>query len=116
MNKHNNTKQQPGKVKLLDIQRVWALIPEAKKPEAVVLLGMMILGMFLEMLGVGLVLPVITIVSKPELVQQYPLVEETFKLIGNPGKNRTNALGNGISCRYLYHQKYLPCLAGMETD
>lgn len=115
MNKHNNTKQ-PGKVKLLDIQRVWRLIPEVKKPEAVVLLGMMILGMFLEMLGVGLVLPVITIVSQPELAQQYPLVDDAFGLIGNPDKTELMLWAMGLLVViYTIKNIYLALLAWRQT-
>lgn len=115
MNKQNNSKQS-GRIKLLDIHRVWKLIPQAKKPEAMILLGMMIIGMFLEMLGVGLVLPVITIVSKPELAQQYPLVVEAFDLIGNPGKTELMLWAMGLLVViYTIKNVYLALLAWRQT-
>lgn len=85
MNKQSKIKK-PGRIRLHDSHRVWKLIPATKKPEALILLGMMILGMFLEMLGVGLVLPVITIVSKPELLNEYPIFNQLMELAGNPDK------------------------------
>ncbi|PHS70969.1 MAG: ATPase [Methylophaga sp.] len=75
-----------GKFKLSDIKRVWFLIPTEKKPKAISLLLLMIVGMMLEMLGVTLVLPLIVILTNNELIEKYPIVVDLLDKIGNPSQ------------------------------
>ncbi|NOQ81339.1 MAG: ATP-binding cassette domain-containing protein [Methylophaga sp.] len=77
------TKQQ-GKLKLSSIKAVWSLLPDKKKPEAISLLLLMIVGMMLEMLGVGLVLPLIVILTDNELTEKYPFIASLLDKLGNP--------------------------------
>lgn len=79
----SKTKPQ-GKLKLHDINKVWSLLPDQKKPKAIWLLLLMIIGMLFEMIGVGLILPIITVIANPETASQYPIVKSTLQSFGNP--------------------------------
>lgn len=108
--------KQPGKIKLLDIKRVWTLIPHSKKPEAVFLFMMMLVGMFLEMLGVGLVLPIITLVSNPSLIEKHALLSVLFQRLGSPSETEM-MLGALILLVGIYTFKnlYLALLAWKQS-
>lgn len=108
--------KQPGKIKLLDIKRVWRLIPDGKKPEAVILFIMMFIGMALEMLGAGLVLPIITLVSNPNLIEEYEVFSGFFQRLGSPNKTEL-MLGAMASLVVIYTIKntYLALLAWKQS-
>lgn len=106
----------PGKIKLLDIKRVWRLIPDSKKPEAIILFLMMLVGMVLEMLGVGLVVPIITLVSNPSLIENHEMLSVLFNQLGNPNKTEL-MLGAVILLVVIYTIKnfYLALLAWKQS-
>lgn len=87
MNKQNFNSKPQGKLKLNDFQRVWSLLPAAKKPKALALMVLMIFGMLLEMIGVGLVAPIIAVVTNPNFIEQYAIVQQFHDLLGNPSHN-----------------------------
>ncbi len=75
-----NIEKRQGKLSLLDIKRVWSILPKAKKRQAFVLLLFMVVGMIFEMIGVGLVLPVIAFITTPDLLsnERVPLSISQF--------------------------------------
>jgi len=48
------------------------------------LLGLMVIGMMLETLGVGLVIPAITLLTQENLAARYPATEPILRALGNP--------------------------------
>ena len=60
--------QAPGDIS----RKIWALLSTAERRSAIVLLGLMFTGMIFEMLGVGLIIPVMTALMNPELMRKYP--------------------------------------------
>jgi ABC-type multidrug transport system fused ATPase/permease subunit len=52
-------------------QKLWALLAPAQRRGAVVLLAMMALGMGLEMLSLGLVIPALTVLSQPDVLARH---------------------------------------------
>ncbi|MEB3329568.1 MAG: ABC transporter ATP-binding protein [Candidatus Sericytochromatia bacterium] len=54
------------------IAKLWALLEPAQRRGAFVLLALMAVGMGLEMLGVGLVIPALTVLSQPDVLARYP--------------------------------------------
>ncbi|WP_341232272.1 ABC transporter ATP-binding protein [uncultured Methylophaga sp.] len=87
MNKQNFNSKPQGKLKLNDFQRVWSLLPAAKKPKALALMVLMIFGMLLEMIGVGLVVPIIAVVTNPDFIEQYAIAGQFHDLLGKPSHN-----------------------------
>ena len=66
-------------------RKLWGILTLAERRRAVVLLGLMLIGMVLEMLSVGLVVPALALLTQQDLVVRYPAVQSFFKLLGNPG-------------------------------
>lgn len=54
------------------IKSIWSLLPSLKKAQAVKLWLMMVLGMLLEMLSVGLIIPLIALVTKKNSALSVP--------------------------------------------
>ena len=64
------------------------MLDPAQRRAAVLLLGLMLLGMLLETLGVGAVVPVLTLITKGDLVSSYPSLAPLLELLGNPSHER----------------------------
>ena len=45
-----------------------------------------IMGMFLEMLGIGLVIPAVMLMTQDDLGAKYPVVQPYLEALGNPTK------------------------------
>jgi len=65
-------------------RKIWGLLTSAERRSAVVLMGWMFIGMALETLGVGLVIPVIGLLSQPDFAASYPVLQQFFVTLGNP--------------------------------
>ena len=52
------------------------------------LLGLMLIGMALEMLGVGLVFPILTLIVKDNIASDYPILEPLLNRLGNPDQGK----------------------------
>lgn len=60
---------------------------------AMILLGFMLLGMLLETLGIGLVVPALSIMTQDDLVANYPSLEPWLYSIGNPSHEQLVIIG-----------------------
>ncbi len=67
-------------------QKLWHLLPESQHPVAIAMLGFMFVGMVMEMLGVGLMVPAVVLMTENDLVSKYPVVEPWLKRLGNPSQ------------------------------
>ena len=52
------------------------------------LLVLMFIGMGLEIMGIGLVIPAIALMSKQDLVLSYPMLRPFFNALGNPSQTQ----------------------------
>lgn len=66
------------------IRKIWGLLTSAERRSAVVLVGWMFIGMALETLSVGLVIPVIKVLSQPDFAASYPGLQQFFMILGKP--------------------------------
>lgn len=69
-------------IKLSTARKIWNLLTPAERRSAVVLLGLMCVGMVLETLGVGLVIPAVALLTQDNFARDYPGLE----VIGNPSQ------------------------------
>jgi ABC-type multidrug transport system fused ATPase/permease subunit len=69
------------------IASLFTLLTRSQKRSALVLLFMMFLGMLLETLGVGMVIPVLAFLSQDNPLQQFPQLQPAFLAIGIPSNN-----------------------------
>jgi ABC-type multidrug transport system fused ATPase/permease subunit len=66
------------------IAKIYSNLTKADRKRAAVLLGLMVIGMGLETLGIGLVIPVISLLMQGDLVARYPQLEPLLVALGNP--------------------------------
>jgi hypothetical protein len=53
-------------------RKIWDLLTSAERRSAVVLLSLMVIGMVLETLGAGLMIPAITRLTQSDVARTYP--------------------------------------------
>ena len=64
--------------------KVYSLLSVEKRRAATALLFLIMLGTILEVLGIGLLLPVIVLLTDENLGQTYPVLRPLLEAIGNP--------------------------------
>ncbi|HIN32987.1 MAG TPA: ABC transporter ATP-binding protein [Nitrospirales bacterium] len=76
----------PIKVRTSTGAKIWILLTSAQRKSALVILGLMGISMVLEILGIGLVIPVIALLVQDDLAASYPKVQPVLQMLGNPTK------------------------------
>lgn len=74
-------------IAFLIVRKIWSLLPAPKKRGALKLWLLMVIGMLQEMLGVGLVIPVIVLLTQQDLSSNYPVTGRLLEAVGNPSQN-----------------------------
>ena len=72
--------------KLSTARKIWSLLTSAEQRTAVVLLGLMFIGMVLEALGIGLVIPAIALLTQSDFARNYPAFQSVLQSLGNPSQ------------------------------
>ena len=70
--------------------KIYNLLTAAKRRAAVILLGLIIIGTLVEVLGIGLFLPVIVLLMDDNLAASYPVVQPVLNALGNPDHESGN--------------------------
>mgnify|MGYP001479333432 CR=1 FL=1 len=73
---------------MLSFQKLWSMLVPVQRRFGVLLLGLMLVGMMLETLGVGAVLPVLALMTKNDPASRYPVLTPWLDLLGNPSHER----------------------------
>ena len=68
------------------IKQIVSLLDSKERVKALWLLLLIIIGMFMEMLGIGLVVPALVLLIENDIASSYPQVLPILELIGNPPK------------------------------
>jgi ABC-type multidrug transport system fused ATPase/permease subunit len=76
----------PSPTNLSTAQKIWDLLTPVEQRNAVMLLGLMIIGMVLETLGVGLVIPALALLTQQDLAHNYPTLQPALQALGNPSQ------------------------------
>ena len=69
------------------LKKIWLLLDRKEKTLFFLLLVMMCIGAYLELLGIGLVLPIIAVLTNPVLLQENKLLHFIYKLL-SPSSDR----------------------------
>lgn len=104
-----------AKRKLAAARDTWDLLGAPERKGAVVLLVLMFVGVFLETLGVGLVIPALALFSKTNIGATYPSLKPILEILGNPSQE-TVASG-GMLCLvavFLLKNLFLALLAWQQ--
>lgn len=98
-------------------QKIWSLLTPSERRRAVMLLGLMIIGMVLETLGVGLVIPALMLLTQSDLTHNYPALRPTLQALGNPSQP-TLIIGGMLVLVgvYLIKSLFLAFLAWQQTS
>ena len=102
--------------KLSTARKIWNLLTSAERRSAVVLLGLMFIGMVLETLGVGLVIPALALFTQRDFVSNYPALQPVLQALGNPSQ-QTLVIGGMLVLvgMYLIKALFLAYLAWWQT-
>jgi ATP-binding cassette, subfamily B, bacterial PglK len=96
--------------------KIWALLTRRERRGALVLLGMMIVGMALETLGIGLVVPAIAVLTDPAMAERSPRLRQMLDAAGIGDREAlvTWAM-TGLVAIYLVKAAFLALLAWHQT-
>ncbi|MES9857787.1 MAG: ABC transporter ATP-binding protein [Sedimenticola sp.] len=64
--------------------KIYNLLTSAKRKAAAMLLGFIFIGMLFEIIGVGLLLPVVMLIVENDLATSYPVTKQVLDVLGNP--------------------------------
>jgi ABC-type multidrug transport system fused ATPase/permease subunit len=70
------------------INKILFLLTSAQKKSLIVLSVLMLIGMLFEMLGLGILLPALSLMLKADILKDYPKIKPLLNAIGNPNQNQ----------------------------
>jgi ABC-type multidrug transport system fused ATPase/permease subunit len=74
-------------------RKLWQILDPSQQRGAAILLGLSVLGMVLETLGVGLVIPALALMTQADLAIRYPRVAPLLHALGDPSRERLVVVG-----------------------
>ncbi len=74
-------------------RKAWEILNPAQQRRAGILLGLSILGMVMETLGVGLVIPALAVMTQPDIATRYPRLTPLLHFLGDPSQSRLVVMG-----------------------
>lgn len=99
------------------VSKTYALLTFSERRGALFLLVLMVIGVFLETLGVGLVIPAITIMMQVDLANSYPAIAMVLDNLGNPSQAELVAgFMLALVGLYLIKNSFLAFLAWEQTQ
>jgi len=66
------------------LRKAWDLLDQYERKSVLALLGLMGIGMFLETLSIGMVIPAVSLLMRQNLVESYPALRPLVESLGNP--------------------------------
>jgi ABC-type multidrug transport system fused ATPase/permease subunit len=96
--------------------KIYAILTPPERRRAAVLLGLMFVGMMLETLGIGLIIPAISLLVQGDVASNYPQLKPVLASLGNP--TRTQLVTGGmltLVAVYLIKAAFLAFLAWRQT-
>lgn len=87
-------------------QKLWHLLTPDQRRAAIILLCLMLIGMVLETLGVGLVIPALALMTQSDLAAKHPILEPWLARLGNPSHERL-VIGGMLTLVVVYAIKAL---------
>jgi ABC-type multidrug transport system fused ATPase/permease subunit len=68
------------------LKKLWLMLSPAQHRSAMILLGLMVIGMVMETLGISLIIPIIALMTKGDLSSDYPMLIPWLEFLGNPSQ------------------------------
>lgn len=99
-----------------NFSRIWFLLPDSFKTKAVRLWLMMVSGALLEMMGIGLVIPVITVLTQPDVLLRNSTAAGLYQYVGRPSQQAlVVAIMLLLLSAYLFKNLFLAFLAWKQS-
>ena len=96
--------------------KIYNLLSPAKRRTAIILLGLIIIGMLFEVLGIGLLVPVIVLLMDDNLAVSYPAVQPILDVLDNPSHEmQIQLIMVSLISVYFVKNLYLAFLAWREA-
>jgi ABC-type multidrug transport system fused ATPase/permease subunit len=70
------------------LKKIYKLLPNSKKRRLYFLFILVVIGMFLEVLGLGSLIPILTIITSDDLLLNYPFLNPVVDFLGNPDSDK----------------------------
>lgn len=97
--------------------KVWGLLTAEQQREAIVLLGLMLIGMIFETFGIALVMPALALMTQGDLAGKYPSLVPLLTSIGNPSRERLVIVGMLVlALVYVVKTVFLAFLAWRQME
>jgi len=74
-------------------RKLLSILTKPERRQSFILLGLMLVGMGLETIGVGLVIPALSLLTQPDLVGQWPVLSPVLSALGDPSHEKTVVFG-----------------------
>ena len=97
-------------------QKLNFLFSASQKKQLIILGILILIGIFFEMLGLGIMIPALGIILNPNAVQEYPILIPIMKLLGSPTQQKLIIYGmSTLVFIYLLKTIYLMFLAWKQA-
>jgi ABC-type multidrug transport system fused ATPase/permease subunit len=97
-------------------RKIFDLLTAAERRSAAMLMGLMLIGMVLETLGAGLVIPALALLTQRDFAGHYPMLQPVLQTLGNPSQ-QSLVIGGILALVgvYLVKAVFLAFLAWRQT-
>ena len=85
-------------------RKLWTILRPAERKAAVVMFFLLFIGMFLETLGVGVVIPAVALMTQADLGTNYPVLKPLLGYLGDPSHEHL-VIGGMVALVAVYSAK-----------
>ena len=78
------------------LKKIWNILDLSQRKRSFYILLITLISMFLEILGVGLTIPAITLLIKADLITEYPFLKPILSALGNPSHFNLVVIGMSL--------------------
>jgi len=71
---------------MVSIKKIWFFLSPGQRKSAKFLLILALIGTVLEMIGLGLIVPIVGLMANPDFIEGHPALEPVLDLLGNPNQ------------------------------
>ena len=99
------------KYMLTSNSKIWSVLAQRERTQVIALFIFMLIGAMLEMLGIGLVIPLVTVLMQDDIEIKYPLIGSLIGYLGNPSQTILTIYSMiGLLCVYAIKNFFLAFL------
>ncbi len=91
---------------MITFQKLWNLLTPKQRRSAFMLLALMFVGMLLETVGIGLVIPAMALMTQTDMAAKYPAAAPVLAMLGNPSHKQL-LVGGMLALAAVYAVKAL---------